>query len=157
MSAYLFEQLAFVRGQTVKALQDVSEAQAAAVPAGFRNSVLWQAGHIYFVQERFAFSAQGREAEIPEGFAAWFAPGSSPATWADRPPALAELTEMLRDQTKRIVDTWDGRLHEGAPKPYTTSTGITLTATDAFLNFTLYHEGMHFQAIKMYKGLLAKA
>ncbi|WP_309122299.1 DinB family protein [Paenibacillus sp.] len=156
MSAYVFEQLAFVRDQTVKALQDVSEEQATAVPAGFRNSILWQAGHIYLVQERFAFTVQGKEAAIPDGFAAWFGPGSSPASWVDRPPALAELTEMLRDQPKRVAEAWDGRLHEGAPKPYTTSTGITLTATDAFLNFTLYHEGMHFQAIKMYKAMSAR-
>jgi uncharacterized damage-inducible protein DinB len=151
---YLFEQLAFVRGQTVKALQDVPEDAASAIPPGFRNSILWQAGHIYLVQERFAFSLQGKEAEIPASYLACFAPGGSPSAWTETPATLAEVTERLRRQADRIAETWTGRLHEGAPAPYTTSTGMTLSSTEAFLNFTLYHEGMHFQAIKMYKALL---
>ncbi|HZG77758.1 MAG TPA: DinB family protein [Paenibacillus sp.] len=154
MSTYVFEQLAFVRGQTVKALQDVPEDVASAIPPGFRNSVLWHAGHIYLVQERFAFSLQGKEADIPASFLAAFAPGTSPASWTERPATLADLTERLRLQADRVAEAWAGRLHEGAPAPYTTSTGMTLTSTEAFLNFTLYHEGMHFQAIKMYKALL---
>jgi len=155
MSSYLFEQLAFIRSQTLKALEDVPEDVASAVPAGFRNSIHWQAGHIYVVQERFAFLLQGKEADIPTSFMTWFGPGTSPATWSERPPALTELTAMLRTQQERIPAAWRGRLHEGAPEPYTTSTGFTLSSTDAFLNFTMYHEGMHFQAIKMYKALLA--
>ncbi len=155
MTQYVFDQLAFVRGQTVKALQDVTEESAAAIPPGFRNSILWQAGHIYLVAERFAFSLQGKEDDIPPSFLASFGPGSSPTSWTESPATLAELTERLRRQSDRIAEAWIGRLHEGAPAPYTTSTGMTMTSTEAFLNFTLYHEGMHFQAIKMYKTMLA--
>ncbi|HZG57913.1 DinB family protein [Paenibacillus sp.] len=154
MSSYLFDQLAFVRGQTLQALQDVPEEAAAAVPEGFRNSIQWQAGHIYLAQERFAFVLQGQDGDVPPAFPAWFGAGSSPAAWTEPAPALAELRERLRAQQERIAARWKGRLHEGAPAPYTTSTGLTLATTEAFLQFTLYHEGMHFQAIKMYKAML---
>jgi len=155
LSTYLFDQLTFVRGQTLKALEGVSEATANVVPEGFRNSILWHAGHIYVVHERFAFVLQGKEAKLPPAYTASFGMGTSPASWTKRPPALAEIREMLREQQARVEQTWQGKLQEGAPEPYTTSAGMTLATTEAFLNFTLYHEGMHFQAIKMYKMLLS--
>ena len=155
MSMHLFDQLSFVRSQTLKALEEVSEEKANIVPSGFRNSILWHAGHIYLVHERFAFVLQRKEAKLPSSFMTWFGIGSSPAGWTEQPPALADIREMLREQQARVEETWKGKFEEGSPEPYTTSAGITLETTEAFLNFTLYHEGMHFQAIKMYKMLLS--
>jgi len=154
LSAFIFDQAAFVRGQTLKALEGVSQETAERVPAPFRNSILWHAGHIYVVQERAAFVLTGLEAKLPESLTERFLFGTSPLDWTGSPPALSDIVSLLREQTERIRETLRGRLDEPSPKPYTTSSGITLTTRGEFLNFTLYHEGMHGQSIRLYKMLL---
>jgi len=155
MEDIVFNQIAFVRKQTLKALDGVTELTATTLPDKFRNHILWQAGHIGLVQERFAFLIHGFDAELPEAYKSLFGPGSAPASWTESAPSLAEVTEWLRDQPQRIERQLKGRLGEASPSPYTTSSGLTLATVGEFVNFSLYHEGMHFQAIKMYKALLA--
>lgn len=156
VTSFIFDQMEVVRNSTLKALEDVPEQLAAAIPAGFRNSILWHAGHIFVVQERFAFYAQGLEGKLPPSFQEMFGNGSTPLNWSGTAPSLAEVKELLRDQTQRILQQWKGRTQEGNPKPLTLSNGYTLTSTETFLNYSMYHEGMHTQAIKMYKTLLSQ-
>jgi hypothetical protein len=151
---FVFKQLEFARSQTLKHLDGVPEIIAARIPEKFRNHILWQAGHIYFVQERFAFLMHGFDAQLPEPFQALFAPGTTPLSWTETPPALSEVIAMLRMQQQRIQQVLKDRIGEKAPSPYTTSSGLTLETIGDFLNFTLYHEGMHFNSIKHYKVLL---
>jgi hypothetical protein len=154
METFIFKQLEFARNQTLKVLDGVTESTATRIPEKFRNHILWQGGHIYLVQERFAFSIHGFDAKLPEPFKALFAPGTTPLNWTETPPALSEVTDMLRGQQERIQLALKGRIGEKAPSPYTTSTGMTLETIGEFLNFSLYHEGMHFNSIKHYKVLL---
>ncbi|CAG7616700.1 DinB family protein [Paenibacillus allorhizosphaerae] len=154
MEAIVFKQLEFVRKQTLKVLDGVKDHIAASIPDKFRNHILWQAGHIYLVQERFAFLIHGFDAELPESYKSLFAPGSAPASWTGTAPSLAEVTDLLRNQPQRIRQNLKGRLGESSPSPYTTSSGLTLETIGEFVNFSLYHEGMHFNAIKQYKALL---
>ncbi|TMV43462.1 DinB family protein [Paenibacillus mesophilus] len=152
MESFVLKQLEFARNQTLKALDGIPESMATRIPATFRNHILWQAGHIYLVQERFSFLLHGLDAQIPEPFMALFAPGTTPLAWTAAPPTLSEVTGMLRDQQRRIQHTFKDL--EKTPAPYTTSSGMTMETTSEFLNFSLYHEGMHFSSIKHYKALL---
>ncbi len=156
MNTYIFKQMQFIRNQTLKTLDGVSENMALAIPEKFRNHILWQAGHIYLVQERFAFQIHGFDTQLPKTFMAWFGPGSTPLDWPENPPALAEIKEMLQEQPYRIEQSLKDRMNEKSPNPYTTSSGMTLENIGEFVNFSLYHEGMHFNAIKQYKVLLNK-
>ena len=152
MESFVLKQLEFARNQTLKVLDGIPESMAARIPAPFRNHILWQAGHIYLVQERFSYLVHGLDAQIPESFMALFAPGTTPLAWTATPPTLSEVTGMLREQQQRIQQTFKD--WEKAPTPYTTSSGMTLETTGEFLNFLIYHEGMHFSSIKHYKALL---
>jgi hypothetical protein len=154
MVSFIFKQLQFARNQTLKALDGVSESVATRIPDNFKNHILWQAGHIYLVQERFAFLVHQIDGELPESYMALFAPGTSPQSWSGEPPALTEVINLLEKQQQRIQEVLRDRTQEDAPKPYTTSSGLTLGTIGEFLNFTLYHEGMHFNSIKQYKVLL---
>jgi hypothetical protein len=154
METFVFKQLEFVRNQTLKALDGVPASMAARIPEKFRNHILWQAGHIYLVQERFAFLIHGFDAQLPELFKALFAPGTTPLGWTETPPSLSEVTVMMQQQPQRIQQALKERFWEKAPAPYTTSSGMTLETIGEFLNFSLYHEGMHFNSIKHYKVLL---
>lgn len=156
MDAYLFRQLNFVRGQVLKQLQGVTEETADRIPDGFRNSIRWNAGHIYVVLERYAFLYTGLPLHLPEGFKEQFEFNTSPLTRPDgvRVPTLPELEQLMSGQLGRIQEALGDRLSERLANPYTTSTGMTLETPEQFLSFNLYHEGMHMSVIKLYKKLL---
>ncbi|PYI56580.1 DinB family protein [Paenibacillus flagellatus] len=156
MDPFLFDQLTFVRGQTLKAMEGVTEELADRIPDGFRNSLRWQLGHVYVVLERFAFQYIGLPLYRPDGFKELFEYGTSPAAWPEtvRVPTLAELEVLLREQPGRIREALEHRLKERIEPPYTTSTGVTLAAPEQFISFGLYHEGMHQSVVKLYKTLL---
>ncbi|WML48514.1 DinB family protein [Neobacillus sp. PS3-34] len=159
MEQFLFNQLAFVRGQTLKLMDGVTEEMADRIPEGFRNTIRWNLGHIYVVLERISFQYLGLPQHLPEGFKEQFENGTSPldATASYRVPTLLELETLLKEQQARIHDTLAHRLHEKVIPPYTTSAGMTLETPEQFLSFNLYHEGMHLTVIRMYKNLLSRS
>ncbi|MFX3635633.1 MAG: DinB family protein [Candidatus Pristimantibacillus sp.] len=158
MEHLLFKQLDFVRGQTLKAMEGVTEEIADQIPEGFRNSLRWHFGHIYVVLERFAFHFIGIPQHLPEGFKEQFENGTSPlVTPASIPaPSLEELKSLLQEQVGRIREALAHRMHEKIDPPYITSAGMILDTPEQFLSFNLYHEGMHFGIIKVYKRLLSQ-
>jgi len=157
MSHYLFNQLTTAREVTLRAIEGVTEEMADRIPEGFRNHIRWNLGHLYVVQERFAFQYVGLPLQLPDGFKEMFEYGTSPLNWPDNvtPPTLPELEALLRGQSQRIQDALNNRLHEEVVPPYTTSAGFVLGSLEQLLNFNFYHEGLHVSIIRMYKKLLA--
>ena len=151
---YLFRQLAFARSNTINAVAELEEEQAEVIARGFNNHIKWHLGHIYFVQERFAFSFIGEEITLPERLAELFAPGTRPSEWKGPVPSVGELTDLLQAQHNKLVSVLNHRLAEQLPTPYTTSTGLTNATVEECLSFCLYHEGMHLDAIKALKRLV---
>ncbi|MCL6460208.1 MAG: DinB family protein, partial [Gorillibacterium sp.] len=123
-----------------------------------RNTIRWQLGHIYVVLERIAFQYIGLPLQLPDGFKEQFANGTSPLNgpYSFAAPTLQELETLLRDQTKRIQTALENRLQEKLASPFITSSGMSLETVEQLLSFSLYHEGMHFSVIKLYKTLLAR-
>ncbi|WP_019637982.1 DinB family protein [Paenibacillus fonticola] len=154
MGEIIFSQLEFIRSQTLKIVQDLSEEQADIIPAAFRNNIRWNLGHIALVQDVFAFQLNGRPSLIPAEYRKFFGNGTSPENWTEDVPKFAEIAEVLEQQPKQIASILTGKLDERVSKPYTTSSGFTLDTIEGFLNFCLYHEGMHFSVIKIYKKLI---
>lgn len=153
MGQYLFDQIKFCRLITLQVANSIDAGKAAVIPEGFDNNVLWNLGHVYVVQEQFAFGFAREPMDMPDGFAGLFGAGSSPVNWTAQPPALAELIELLKEQPKRIRERLTGRLDEAVAVPFTMP-GISLTTIAEFLAFNLYHEGMHVQTLKMLKKFI---
>lgn len=156
MPHYLFDQLAKARSITLKAMDGVTEEIADRIPDGFRNHIRWNLGHLYVVQERFAFQYVGLPLQMPNGFREMFEYGTTPLSPPDNltPPTLPELEALLRDQSQRIQDALAERMQEAVVPPYTTSAGFVLGTLEQLLSFNLYHEGMHVSVIRLYKKLL---
>lgn len=55
MDQIVFKQIKFVRSVTVRAVEGLSEGTLNSIPEGFNNNIRWNLGHIYLVQEKFAF------------------------------------------------------------------------------------------------------
>jgi DinB superfamily len=157
MEQFLFNQLAFVRNQTLNLLEGVTEEMADRIPEGFRNSIRWNLGHIYVVVERFAFQYLGLPQNLPDGFKEQFEYGTTPLNAHKyRVPTLSKLEYLLKEQQVRIQETLVDLLEVKIDPPYTTSAGMTLETPKQFLSFNLYHEGMHLSVIKLYKSLLSR-
>jgi hypothetical protein len=157
MEQFLFNQLAFVRNQTLNLLEGVTEEMADRIPEGFRNTIRWNLGHIYVVVERLAFQYLELPQNLPEGFKEQFEYGTSPLNaHIYRAPTLLELEVLLKTQQVRIQETLADKLDVKIIPPYTTSAGMTLETPKQFLTFNLYHEGMHLSVIKLYKSMLSR-
>ncbi|WP_088103109.1 DinB family protein [Halalkalibacter urbisdiaboli] len=148
MENYLMKQLLTARESTINYVKDMEEAASELVPDKLNNNVKWNLGHIYVVGEKFLFHLTGEETKIPSNYPTFFKTGTSPANWKMNPPFLEELLDVLSEQMIRMNLALSGRMDEKVKEPYTTSTGFELTTVKELVSFCLYHEGMHFGAIK---------
>ncbi len=155
MQNFIFDQLKIIRSNTVNEAKGLSESQADLVPEGFNNNIRWNLGHVYLVQEKFAFGFTDEPMQLPDGFAELFGGKTKPSDWKVEPPSLQELIKMLEDQTFRIKRKLCDRLNEVVAKPLNMPSGLTLKTIGEFLTFSMYHEGMHVQTIKMLKRFTA--
>jgi len=150
---FIFDQLKVIRTNTVNAVKELTENQADLVPEGFNNNIRWNLGHVYLVQERFAFGFTEEPMLMPDGFTELFGRDTKPSQWKVQPPTLPELIQLLEDQTSRIKEKLNNRLDEAVVKPFVMPSGLSLKTIGEFLTFSMYHEGMHVQTIKMLKKL----
>jgi len=153
----LFNQMHILRTLTCQAVSDVSEAQAEQIPAGFRNNIRWNLGHILVIQEFLLFRLCGEALALSDDYFRMFGRGTSPADWPLERPSIAELCSLLEDQTERVRTTFSGRLGEPARRPFVWRAGVELKTIGEILSFSLIHEGMHQGSISALKRVTEKA
>ena len=92
-----------VRGRTLRALDSVSPDMAHWAPPGLQNTILWHAGHSYFLLEWLTMKALGRTPDIPDGWYDTFSwdsrPGQVPS---GRWPSLTDVVQRLQNQHERM-------------------------------------------------------
>ncbi|MFC6333400.1 DinB family protein [Paenibacillus septentrionalis] len=159
MSNWIVNQVNFSRNQTLLAASRLTDAESAIIPEGLNNNVKWNLGHIYVVTEKFGFALTGGETNTTEQFLEWFASGTSPRGWTSEPPMLNELISLLQQQLHRISESASNveQLSRPLTESYTTSTGLHMSTVQESLNFCIYHEAMHFAAIKSIARLVQYA
>ena len=155
LKKFIFTQLKVIRGNLINSVKGLSESQADSVPEMFNNSIRWNLGHVYLAQEQFAFAFAQEPMVVPEGFPKLFGRDSKPLEWKVQPPTLPVLIQLLEDQTSRIEEKLYNRLDEVVAKPLIMPSGLTLKTIGEYLTFSMYHEGLHVQAIKMLKRFSA--
>ncbi|EOS56841.1 DinB family protein [Paenibacillus barengoltzii] len=153
MEEMIWRQLDFVRSQTLKLVRTIPEEKLTMIPAGFRNHMLWNLGHLALVLDKYAYSFTGRTPKLPAIYQELFANGTVPAEWSSESPALDEILKVLEDQPLQVKAELSGRLEEKID-PYTTSSGYRIETVGQLINFTTYHEGMHFSVLKLYNKIV---
>ncbi|KZE36977.1 DinB superfamily protein [Bhargavaea cecembensis] len=148
MEDLIFRHMQTVRELTLKCLDDTPEEITGIVPAGYRNNIHWNFGHILFIQERLALEVAGEEMELPEKYRSYFSAGTKPSDWAGAPPTLVEIREALDTQTDRLQKLRAGRLDEPLPEPFTNRMGLTFRMAGETLLFSFYHEALHLETIR---------
>lgn len=145
----IFQQINLVRQNTLNEMIDLSVEQADQMPEGFNNTIRWNLGHIYTVQNALVSKFGGINIETPARYLELFAPGTKPADWQGEVPTLDELKQTLEEQPEKLKEALSGKLDEKAVEPFK-----SLSTIGEILNFTMYHEGLHMGTIKGLRHLL---
>lgn len=154
MSHFVIDQLKFIRLQAIEYVKDLNDAATEIIPIGLNNHIKWNLGHMYVIQEKFAFQLAGQETRYPANFNKLFDPGTKPSDWDIAPPPLSRLIDLLTEQTQRVEEVLSNQLKEEITPPYKSSTGLTFANVEQLLSFLIYHEAMHFATIKNMKNLI---
>jgi hypothetical protein len=92
-----------VRGKTIRLLESVLPSDARWAPPGLQNTILWHAGHCYFLLEWLTMCSLKRKPRIPTQWDTLFSWDSRPELIDDDHwPPLAEVIKQLRSQYERI-------------------------------------------------------
>jgi len=102
----------------VRLLETVPAEDAAWAPPGLQNTILWHAGHSYFLLEWLTIKSLGHRVRMPDGWYEMFSWESLPSQIAaDRWPQLAEVIAALREQHERMRETVGGLTGEELDQP----------------------------------------
>lgn len=154
MSNFVVDQLGFVRRQAVDYVRSINESAAEIIPAGLKNNIKWNLGHMYVVHEKFAFQLTGEETKYPTNFSKLFDPGTKPSDWDIESPTMSQIIDLLTEQIERVDSVLSSKLKEEIEPHYKSSTGLTFTTVEQLLGFLIYHEAMHFATIKNIKSII---
>lgn len=92
-----------VCGKTVRILETVAAEDATWAPPGLQNTILWHAGHAYFLLEWLTMKSLAQRPRMPEEWHEMFSWDSRPGQIeANRWPTLAGVIVALREQHKRV-------------------------------------------------------
>jgi hypothetical protein len=102
-----------VRGKTLALLRSIKAEESLWVPTGLNNSVVWHAGHCYFVLESLTMRALGRKPKIPSAWERLFSWDSHPEIitaecWPHLTMIIAEL-ESQQDRVSQLVSVLSDR------------------------------------------------
>ncbi|RYI27628.1 DinB family protein [Bacillus infantis] len=138
----LFTQLQAYREDILLVLEGITASQAEIVPDKFRNNIRWNMGHIYLDQYLWIEALTKEKSPVPEAFRTWFGYGSTPADFTEETPSFDELKDLLRQQPTCLSKAYGHRLEEEYPP-----TEMGMRTIEQVLIRTIFHEGMHLQAI----------
>lgn len=146
----LFKQLETYRSYILGVLENVTEEEAEIIPKGFNNNIRWNLGHIYLDQQLWIQALTKEKNEEFKQLNSWFGYGTSPANFSSETPSLNDLKIMLKKQPAQIQEQYGDRLEVEFPP-----TEMGMHTIEQVLIRTIFHEGMHLQAILDLKKCLS--
>ncbi|MBD8071617.1 DinB family protein [Bacillus sp. PS06] len=145
----LFKQLETYRADVLDSLNGVSAEEAEVIPNNFKNNIRWNMGHIYLDQYLWIEALTKEKTEVPDNFRDWFGYGTTPIHFSTETPSYIELKKLLKGQPTNLMQNFGHRLEEVYPP-----TEMGMRTIEQVLIRTIFHEGMHLQAINDIKKWL---
>ncbi|MDZ7612353.1 MAG: DinB family protein [Flavobacteriaceae bacterium] len=151
MNDKIFETILFNRETMVSLLENYTEEQVNFIPKNFKNSLIWNIGHVLVTEQLLIYKLSGLPLKINENLVPLFAKGTKPDTMVD-----IKQIQMVKELLVSTVLTTRKDYHDHLfqkYQPYTTSTGIVLNNVEDALLFNCFHEGIHLGIILSLKKL----
>lgn len=127
-------------------VQGIPESLFDITPAGFRNTIRWNVGHIVFWLDRYQQLCFGSASTIPASYETLFNSGTKPADWTISPPSQEELVQQLANQLSQISEITPDMLQQDLKSPFVLGPFEFTTAAELF-NFAMMHEAIHLGTI----------
>ena len=151
----LFDTFSRIRYQCIELIDSVPADKLDIIPEGFRNNVLWNAGHLVAVQASLLYTRVGRPSPLDTKYVRYFAKGSSPEDFDNGLPPFDEVRQLLEKLigvTQRDIPELEGLAY---PEPITVSVGsMTVKSFRDALSFLPLHETYHLGMMTAMKKLL---
>jgi len=138
----LFQQLEHYRNEVLQVLDFITKEHAEVVPQGFHNNIRWNMGHLYLDQYLWLEAITNEKSKDLLPFQAWFGFGTSPANFTEETPSFEELKGLLKSQPGNIKAKYGDKLEIEFP-----AIDMRMNTIEQVLIRTIFHEGMHLQAI----------
>ncbi|BAC13630.1 DinB family protein [Oceanobacillus iheyensis] len=138
----LFNQLKTYRNEILLAVEEVSSIEAEIIPEYFNNNIRWNLGHIFLDQLLWLEALTKESSSTTKAFMEWFGYGTSPDNFTSKTPSFEELKDLLRQQPTEIENCYGHLLKKEFPP-----IEMGMYTIEQVLIRTIFHEGMHLQAI----------
>ncbi len=139
--SYAFQVLQTTRRRILDILETAGTEKLLHIPPGFKNNLLWNAGHVIATQQLLMYGRAQVDPVVPAAFIDTFRKGT--AGQADYPPEIIEQVKTGLTQTalRAAMDCQNDlfRTYE----PYETSFGVKLNNIREAVTFNNVHEGLH--------------
>lgn len=142
----LFKQLESYRGEVLHTIENITGEEAEIIPKHFRNNIRWQLGHLYLNQYLWIEALTKEETQVPPIITASFSYGTVPEDFTEETPSFIKLNELLGQQPAKILGRYGTRLDKEYP-----AIDMNMKTIEQVLIRTIFHEGMHLQAINNIK------
>lgn len=139
-------------GALIRTTKDLSPEQLVSIPAGFKNNVLWNLGHVPTVLTTLVCKPAEMEPVVPKPYETLFKNGSSPADWTQAPD-VSEVIEVFKSSVPKVCDA----LKAGALDHFVAFDlfpGYTIGSVEHALAFHAFHSGIHLGMVNSMKKFL---
>lgn len=150
----ILKSLSLLRVAMTATIDSLSGEQRSIVPAGLRNNIHWQAGHVVTVHASLLYRRCGQPLPIEERYFSFFGKGTSPADWYEAPPSLAEVEPQLTDLVELLSSDYANLRDRKYPGTITVSNGFQLSSFRDALAFLPMHDAIHLGAMNVMRRLL---
>lgn len=139
--SYAFQILETTRQNALNLLDGLSTEQLLTIPAGFRNNILWNAGHMIATQQLLIYGLSGMPFQVPQDFIDTFRKGTEARTDYDADTLDFIRKNLLHTAHRAAVDCLNHSYETF--QTYPTSYGIELHSIEEAIQFNNTHEGLH--------------
>ncbi|EQB37125.1 hypothetical protein M948_09590 [Virgibacillus sp. CM-4] len=129
--------------------ENVTRDDAEAIPENFNNNIRWNLGHIYLDQFLWIEALTKEQSETTTLVNSWFGFGTSPSDFTTDTPTFEPLISLLENQPAILKKIYGQRLRVEFPP-----IDMGVKTIEQVLIRTIFHEGMHLQAIMDIKKCL---
>ncbi len=140
------------RQNCLNLVRTLSIEQLSKIPQGFKNSILWNVGHLAVTQQLLCYGLSNLPMQIDGQIIENFRKGSSPKDtytqleWEEVLERFITLPEVLAEDWKNSKFT--------EFNAYKTSFGVDLNSIEDAIGFNNIHEGIHIGYIMALKKLV---
>lgn len=132
------------RDNILKILDRITLEQGNTIPEGYRNNIIWNAGHTLVAQAFLIYRSSELPLNIPEDYLKEFGAGSQAREYTAE--EFEAIKSYLRSTTQKVrSDYQNGLFSKSKYAGYTSEYfGPTMTSIEEAFQFNLLHEGVHF-------------